>query len=104
MSAVCHSAEPSQSVRCLLIKESQHTSEQENETVNDKDQHTSYRTANLNSQIATKRLGIVNEKRVDQTEKLHDTLILAQVLVPFEQEHVLLAIAAGDAQLPRPLF
>lgn len=38
--------------------------------------------------------GVVSQQRVDQTKQLHDALVLPQVLVTFQQEHELVAIAA----------
>ena len=58
----------------------------------------------LDGQVAPERLRVVEEERVDEAEELHDALVLPQVLVALEQEHVLAAVAAHDRQLPRPLF
>lgn len=38
--------------------------------------------------------GVVGEQRVNQTEQLHDSLVLPQVLVALQQEHELVAVAA----------
>ena len=40
----------------------------------------------------------------DETEKLHDALVLAQVLMSLEQEHVSAAVAPANAELSRPLL
>ena len=40
----------------------------------------------------------------DVPEELHDALVLPQVLVALQEEHVLAAVAAKDRQLPRPLL
>ncbi len=58
----------------------------------------------LNRQVATERLRIVDQECVDQTEELHDAFILPQVFMALEQEHVLFAVAAHDAQLSGPLL
>ena len=49
-------------------------------------------------------LRLLREQRVDEAEELHDALVLPQVLVPLEQERVLLPVAPEDGHLPRPLL
>ena len=58
----------------------------------------------LDGEVAPEGLRIVDEQRVDETEELHDALVLAQVLVALEQEHVGLTVAADDAELARALL
>ena len=41
---------------------------------------------------------------VDEAEELHGALVLPQILVALQQEHVLAAVAAEDGQLPGPLL
>lgn len=63
-----------------------------------------YHTVALNGQITPRCLVILEQQVVDEAEDLHDTLVLAQVLVAFQQEHVLAAVRAEYADLARPLF
>lgn len=56
----------------------------------------------LYHEMAFECLRILAEKRVDQAEELHDPLVLPEIFVTFEQEGMILAIAACQLQLPRP--
>ena len=44
------------------------------------------------------------EQHVDQSEELHDALVLSQILVTFEQVPVIFAVRAVDLQPPRTLL
>mmetsp|Transcript_17483 Transcript_17483/g.52433 ORF Transcript_17483/g.52433 Transcript_17483/m.52433 type:complete len:714 (+) Transcript_17483:377-2518(+) len=55
-------------------------------------------------QIPLRSRPVVPQHGVDQPEQLHYSLILAQVFVALEQEHVLGAIAAVDGQLAGALL
>jgi hypothetical protein len=58
----------------------------------------------LDSQVAAEGLRVVKKEGVDKAEKLHDPLVLPQVLVALEQKHVLAPVAAHRRQLPRALL
>ena len=58
----------------------------------------------LDGQVPPEGLSVADEERVDEAEKLHHSLVLPQVLVALQQEHVGAAVAATDAELPRPLL
>lgn len=57
-----------------------------------------------NREMALERLGILLEEGVDETEELHDPLVLTKIFVALEEEVVLDAIAAVDAKLARTLL
>mmetsp|Transcript_10854 Transcript_10854/g.22568 ORF Transcript_10854/g.22568 Transcript_10854/m.22568 type:complete len:327 (-) Transcript_10854:940-1920(-) len=57
-----------------------------------------------NAQVVLRGGAVVLQQRVDQAEELHHTLVLPQVLVPLEEEDVVVAVAAVDGQLARPLL
>lgn len=44
------------------------------------------------------------QQHVDQTEQLNDSLVLAQILVPLQQEHVVPPVRTLDGQLAWPLL
>ena len=58
----------------------------------------------LDGQIAPERLGVAQKKRVDQTEELHDPLVLSQVLVALQQERVRPSVGPTNAKLARTLL
>ena len=49
-------------------------------------------------------LGVVLQKPVHQLKQLHNSLVLAQILVALQQEVVLLSVTAVDPQLSRALL
>ena len=51
-----------------------------------------------NAQLGAGRAAVELQERVDHSEQLHHALVLAQVLVPFQQERVLSPVAAHYAQ------
>ena len=55
-------------------------------------------------QILLRSLRVNREQGVYQPKKLHHTLILPDVLVTLQEEHVLTAIASVDLHLPGVLF
>lgn len=52
----------------------------------------------MNRQISFKSIWIVKQQSVHQTKQLHYAFVLAKILVAFEQEHVIFAIATYDCQ------
>ena len=58
----------------------------------------------LDGQVPSEGLPVADEERVDEAEKLHHSLVLPQVLVTLQQEHVGPAVAAADAKFPRALL
>ena len=44
------------------------------------------------------------EQGIDEAKQLHDSFILPQIFVTFEQEHELFAVASANAQLARTLL
>ena len=62
------------------------------------------RNVYLNSEVSPESVRVIDEQRVDQAEQLHDALVLPQVLVALEQEHVLLAVGALDGEFAGPLL
>ena len=53
---------------------------------------------NYTREISAECLGRVEKQRVDETEELHHSFVLSQVLMSLQQEHVLLAIDACKQQ------
>lgn len=58
----------------------------------------------LYGEVVAVRRGVGLQQRVDQPEQLHDPLVLAQVLVPLQQEHVAPPVRALNCQASRPLL
>lgn len=58
----------------------------------------------LDPQMALEGLRVLGEKGVAEPEELHDTLVLPQIFVSLEQEAKVLAVAALDRPLSRPLL
>mmetsp|Transcript_13522 Transcript_13522/g.28909 ORF Transcript_13522/g.28909 Transcript_13522/m.28909 type:complete len:454 (-) Transcript_13522:2570-3931(-) len=57
-----------------------------------------------NREVALRGSPVVGEHSVDKAKQLHHALVLPQVLVTLEQEHVLGAITAMNGQLAGPLL
>jgi hypothetical protein len=55
-------------------------------------------------EMTLERLRILLKKGVDETEELHDPLVLTEILVTLEEEVVLDAVAAVNAKLARTLL
>lgn len=45
-------------------------------------------------EVLAQGCGVIGEQRVNQAKQLHDSLVLPQVLVAFQQEHELMAVTA----------
>lgn len=56
------------------------------------------------AEVDLRRGAVDGQERVDESEQLHDALVLAQVLVALEQEVVVDSVAATDGQAPRVLL
>lgn len=55
-------------------------------------------------EVSLERLSVLLQERVDESKELHDSLVLSQILVSFEEEVVVFAIAPDDPQLSRTLL
>jgi hypothetical protein len=55
-------------------------------------------------QVSIRSFALLSQQIVHKPKQLHDSLILPQILMPFQEELVLTAVAPDDRQLPGPLF